>query len=160
PRAECLIMQYVGTELDVFAIAVSWKKYVRDMLQPYIRGAVLEVGAGKGSFTIALSKIECTGWLFLEPDPTLPNEIRQRCAANQLPPNVNVVVGTEADLPQAQVFNTILYLDVLEHISDDEAEVRRASRRLAIGGRLIILSPAFPLLYSSFDAAIGHFRRY
>ena len=69
--AECLIMQYIGTELDVFAIAVNWKKYVRDMLQRYIHGAVLEVGAGKGSFTIALAKVECTGWLCLEPDPAL-----------------------------------------------------------------------------------------
>src|SRR5258707_934041 len=86
------------------------------------------------------SRVECTGWVCLEPDPALANEIRQRCAANQLPLDVNVVVGTEADLPQAQVFDTILYLDVLEHISDDEAEVRRAARRLAIGGRLIILS--------------------
>jgi SAM-dependent methyltransferase len=153
-------MQYVGTELDVFATAVGWKNYVRDMLQPYIRGAVLEVGAGRGSFTMALSRLECAGWVCLEPDSVLASEIRQRCAASELPPYVNLVVGTEADLPHAQFFDTILYLDVLEHIYDDEAEVRRAARRLATGGRLIILSPAFRLLYSPFDAAVGHFRRY
>jgi SAM-dependent methyltransferase len=150
----------VGTELDVFATAVGWKSYVRDTLQPYIGGAILEVGAGKGSFTISLSKLDCTEWVCLEPDSALADEIRQRRAANELPPYVNLVVGTEADLPKEQVFDTILYLDVLEHISDDEAEVRRAARRLAIGGRLIILSPAFPMLYSKFDAAIGHYRRY
>lgn len=153
-------MRYVGTELDVFANAINWKNYVRDMLQPYITGAVLEVGAGKGSFTSVLSNLNCKEWLCLEPDPALADEIRRRCAANELSRHVGLVVGTEAVLPQMQVFDTILYLDVLEHIFDDVVEVRRAASHLASGGRLIILSPAFSILYSAFDEAIGHHRRY
>ena len=153
-------MRYVGTELDVFGIAINWKNYVRDMLQPYIRGDVLEVGAGKGSFTRSLTNLECTEWLCLEPDPALADEIRRLCAANEFPRHVSVTVGTEADLPQTRVFDTILYLDVLEHILDDAGELRRAANHLAVGGRLIVLSPAFSLLYSAFDAAIGHYRRY
>jgi SAM-dependent methyltransferase len=153
-------MRYVGTELDVFANAINWKNYVRDMLQPYITGSVLEVGAGKGSFTSALSNLNCTQWLCLEPDPTLADEIKQRCSTNELSRHVELVVGTEADLSQMRVFDTILYLDVLEHILDDAVEVRSAANRLISGGRLIILSPAFPMLYSAFDQAIGHHRRY
>jgi SAM-dependent methyltransferase len=153
-------MRYMGTELDVFANAGNWKNYVRDMLQPYISGSVLEVGAGKGSFTSALSNLDCTKWICLEPDPTLADEIKRRCAANELPRHIELIVGTEADLSQTQIFDTILYLDVLEHILDDAAEVRRATSRLAPGGRLIILSPAFQMLYSAFDNAIGHHRRY
>jgi hypothetical protein len=153
-------MRYVGTELDVFANAINWKNYVRDMLRPYITGSVLEVGAGKGSFTSALSNLNCTQWLCLEPDPRLGNEIKQRCAAKELSHNVELVVGTVADLPQTQAFDTILYLDVIEHILDDAAEVRRATNRLISSGRLIILSPAFQMLYSAFDQAIGHHRRY
>src|SRR5262245_5833705 len=132
-------MRYVGTELDVFANATNWKNYVRDMLQPYITGAVLEVGAGKGSFTSALSNLECTEWLCLEPDPALVDEIRRRRDAKEFSCYVAIVVGTEAVLPQMKVFNTVLYLDVLEHIFDDALEVTRAADRLAPGGRLIIL---------------------
>jgi SAM-dependent methyltransferase len=153
-------MRYLGAELDIFATAVHWKNYVREMLQPYIGGAVLEVGAGKGSFTLSLSQLKFARWLCLEPDSALAHEIRQRFAKTELASHIEVVVGTQADLPQAQVFDTILYLDVLEHISDDAAEVRRAAARLTEAGRLIILSPAFPILYSPFDAAIGHHRRY
>jgi len=153
-------MRYVGTELDVFANATNWKNYVRDTLRPYIRGAVLEVGAGKGSFTRALSGIECTGWLCLEPDPKLADEIRLATCANELPSHVSVAVGSEADLPHNRVFDTVLYLDVLEHISKDAPELKHAARRLSVGGRLIVLSPAFSMLYSPFDAAIGHYRRY
>jgi SAM-dependent methyltransferase len=153
-------MHYVGIELDVFANAINWKSYVRDMLRPYIIGRVLEVGAGKGSFTGVLSNLDWTEWLCLEPDPALAEEIQQRCATKELSRHVDIVVGTQAALLQAQAFDTILYLDVLEHISDDAAEVRCAARRLASGGRFIILSPAFSMLYSAFDEAIGHHRRY
>jgi SAM-dependent methyltransferase len=57
-------------------------------------------------------------------------------------------------------FDTILYIDVLEHIEDDAAELGRARDLLRPGGRLIVLSPAYPRLYSEFDRAIGHHRRY
>src|SRR6476659_8713698 len=110
-------MHYVGTELDVFANAINWKNYVRDMLRPYVSGTVLEVGAGKGSFTAALSDLDYTEWLCLEPDTALADDIRRRSATNDLLRHVRIVVGTEAILPRTQVFDTILYLDVLEHIA-------------------------------------------
>jgi SAM-dependent methyltransferase len=153
-------MRYSGTELDVFANATNWKNYVRDMLRPYITGAVLEVGAGKGSFTKALFSLRYTEWLCLEPDPYLADEIRLAVDADELNSRVSVALGTLEDLPQTRTFDTILYLDVLEHIAEDAAEVNRAAGRLSPGGRLIILSPAFMTLYSPFDAAIGHHRRY
>ena len=51
-------------------------------------------------------------------------------------------------------------MDVLEHIQDDRAELERAAEHLHPGGRLIVLAPAHMLLYSPFDRAIGHHRRY
>ncbi len=56
--------------------------------------------------------------------------------------------------------DTILYIDVLEHIEDDRKEMALAGERLKPGGKLIILSPAYQFLYSPFDRAIGHYRRY
>ena len=57
-------------------------------------------------------------------------------------------------------FDTILYLEVLEHIADDRAELARAARLLSPRGHLIVLGPAHQFLFSRFDAAIGHYRRY
>nr|MBP7409616.1 hypothetical protein [Flavobacteriales bacterium] len=54
----------------------------------------------------------------------------------------------------------ILYADVIEHIEDSKAELQRAQEMLAPGGHLLILVPAFQFLYSEFDKAIGHHRRY
>ncbi|NDH68840.1 MAG: methyltransferase type 12, partial [Gammaproteobacteria bacterium] len=57
-------------------------------------------------------------------------------------------------------FDCIIYIDVLEHIKNDYEEMRLACERLRIGGKLIVLSPAHQWLFTEFDLAIGHFRRY
>jgi hypothetical protein len=71
-----------------------------------------------------------------------------------------VVSGTIDDVQDHDGFDAILYIDVLEHIADDQAELVKAAGRLALGGCLIVLSPAHQFLYSPFDKSIGHFRRY
>jgi hypothetical protein len=63
-------------------------------------------------------------------------------------------------VPQTERFDSIIYIDVLEHIRSDAAELEEAAKRLAVGGYLVVLSPAFQALYSEFDAALGHERRY
>lgn len=55
------------------------------------------------------------------------------------------------DLPPGELFDTLLYIDVLEHIPDDGAELARAAERLRPGGRVIVLSPVHQWLYSEFD---------
>ena len=53
-----------------------------------------------------------------------------------------------------------MYLNVLEHIKDDIGEIEKAFSKLNKNGNLIILVPAHNELYSKFDEAIGHHRRY
>jgi SAM-dependent methyltransferase len=55
---------------------------------------------------------------------------------------------------------TALYIDALEHIEDDRMELERVARRLKPDGRVVVLAPAHPFLYSPFDRAIGHFLHY
>ena len=57
-------------------------------------------------------------------------------------------------------FNSIIYSDVIEHIKDDEKEIKIALKKLNKNGYLIIMVPAFQYLYSEYDKSIGHFRRY
>lgn len=65
-----------------------------------------------------------------------------------------------ADLPPVAAFDSVLYGDVLEHIADDASELRRATALLRRGGHLVVLAPAHQWLFSAFDRAIGHCRRY
>jgi hypothetical protein len=64
------------------------------------------------------------------------------------------------DFDPREKFDAILYIDVLEHIKEDAAELRHAAQLLKTNGVIVVLAPAFPWLYTPFDAAIGHFRRY
>ena len=73
---------------------------------------------------------------------------------------VHVECGTINDLQADQTFDTILYVDVLEHIEEDRAELVSAAAHLRQGGRVIVVSPAHQWLFSPFDEAIGHYRRY
>jgi len=73
---------------------------------------------------------------------------------------VEVEVGTVDSLADDRLFDCILYIDVLEHIEADRAELEAAAEHLKPGGTLIVLCPAHPMLYTEFDRAIGHYRRY
>jgi SAM-dependent methyltransferase len=151
---------YVGTELDVFALADNWKAYYGSFLKPFLAGDVLEVGAGLGATTRALCNGTQARWTCLEPDPSLAAGIAARLSEGALPACCRVVPGDVASLAAADLYDAILYVDVLEHIENDRAELAAAARHLKPGGRLAVLSPAHAWLYTPFDAAIGHHRRY
>ncbi len=147
--------RYQGSELFLFEKALNWKDYWRSQISDYVSGDVLEVGAGIGANTRLLSTLRYRRWVCLEPDSELIKHIELSPCGRR-----TTSVGSIEDVPEAGGFDTILYIDVLEHIRDDRSELIRAKRRLRPGGKLIVLSPALPFLFSPFDRAIGHFRRY
>jgi len=151
---------YQGTELDLFASATVWKEYLAGHLAPFLGKRVLEVGAGIGGTTRALLPFSCGAWTCLEPDPALAERIAASIRDGSLPSRCNTITGTIADLPATPSFDTILYIDVIEHLPDDRDELARAALRLLPGGRLIVLAPAHRKLFTPFDASVGHLRRY
>jgi SAM-dependent methyltransferase len=151
---------YVGSELELFATARNWKAYFSSVLVPFIGARVLEVGAGLGSNIPYLHTPAVRQWTSLEPDPDLARRITERIARGELPATSQVVVGTIESVNAASQFDTIFYIDVLEHIADDAGELACAARHLAPQGKLVVLAPAHEFLFSQFDAAIGHYRRY
>jgi SAM-dependent methyltransferase len=152
---------YAGQELDVFAHAARWKRYWSSLLTPLLAGDVLEVGAGIGATTLALAGARARSWTCLEPDARLARRLRETLD-RALPGDDRYRVqvgGLDAVAPTSR-FDTILYIDVLEHILDDRREAERAAGHLHPGGRLVVLAPAHQFLFSAFDRAIGHHRRY
>lgn len=150
---------YEGGELDVFTLATNWKAYWASRVERYVGSRVLEVGAGLGATARVLCKRQ-KKWMALEPDPALAQRMRDEVDAGRLPAICEVRVGTLEDLDASDVFDTILYIDVLEHIQDDRGELERAAARLDQGGWIVVIAPAHQYLYTAFDRAIGHFRRY
>ena len=153
-------MKYSGEELKLFENATNWKRYFSQLIQPFIHGTVLECGAGIGATTNMLNSGVCGQWILLEPDTEMAELLRKKISLKELPSNCKVVEGTISSFETKPQFDTILYIDVLEHIENDKLEMAIAATCLNPGGHLIILSPAFQSLYSKFDNAIGHYRRY
>lgn len=148
-------MKYVGEELEIFKNALNWRNYWSIFIQPHINGKVLEVGSGIGTITEHLNTTNYSTWICLEPDFSLiPNPKRWQ---NR---NVHSVCGTSRNIKKIPYFDTVLLIDVIEHISDDAGELKRISETLKIGGSVIILAPAFNNIYSKFDKSVGHYRRY
>ena len=151
--------KYAGFELDLFAAVWNWKEYWSRQIQPFLTGDILEVGAGIGSNTRFLDPDGAGRWVCLEPDPELNGRLVKNLREAETRHAYETVCGTLESLADQQ-FDTIIYIDVLEHIDDDREELNQAACHLRPGGHLIVLSPAHQRLFSPFDAAIGHFRRY
>jgi 2-polyprenyl-3-methyl-5-hydroxy-6-metoxy-1,4-benzoquinol methylase len=152
---------YKGNELEIFALATNWKRYVGKRTAPFIGKSVLDVGAGLGDAAVYLATSACQSWLYLEPDSYFFDIIQAKIISGELPAICDVLLGTTRTFQQDKLlFDTILYMDVLEHVEDDRSELSRASNLLKDHGFLIIIVPAHPFLYSPFDKRIGHHRRY
>ncbi len=151
---------YEGKELELFAHARNWKRYWSGKIKPHLGKAVLEVGAGLGTNTPYLLGPGQGSWLCLEPDGALTEQIPATLATHPQRDIVRTRTGMLRDLAPDERFDTILYIDVLEHIEDDLGEMRQALAHLSDGGKIIVLSPAQPGLYTEFDRALGHYRRY
>lgn len=151
---------YIGNELEVFKYAQNWKNYYAKFLKPLLKGDVLEVGAGIGETTHSLCDGTQTAWVCLEPDRKLINEITDKKKSGYLPALIEIKEGTLTAIESSRKFDAIIYIDVIEHIERDAEEIQNACSFLKIGGHLMILVPAHNYLFSEFDKAIGHFRRY
>lgn len=151
---------YSGSELELFADAKIWRAYWQAQIAQFIGKRVLEVGAGLGTVVRNLPDLPVERWVALEPDQDMAARLTLLSRSRTLPAFCEPRLGTTADLADNERFDTVMYVDVLEHIENDRAELARVARHLAPHGTLIVLAPAHQWLYSSFDEAIGHFRRY
>ena len=137
----------------------AFNQWMLDSIRPYIGQRILEAGAGIGNFTGRLTDRELVVALELEND-----RVERLRARFQAYPNVQAEVGDLADAGLLRLvhynFDTIICLNVLEHIERDADALRYMHSVLAPGGRLILLVPAHPALYSSLDRELGHYRRY
>jgi len=151
---------YVGKELDLFALADNWKRYVKGEIAGYLGGDVLEVGAGIGATTAALHDGTARRWVCLEPDASLAARLGARVSGCGCASSTSIVVGSIRTFVEAPCFDCILYIDVLEHIEDDRGQIEAAAQLVRPDGHIVVLSPAHQWLFSEFDKSIGHVRRY
>jgi SAM-dependent methyltransferase len=151
---------YMGGELDLFFLARNWKRYIKAEIGKYLVGDVLEVGAGIGGTTAALHEGTAQCWVCLEPDVRNASRLKAFIGKRPSPTAMHVIIGSLRSLVKRPSFDCVLYVDVLEHIEDDHLQINTAARLVRDGGHIVVLCPAHQWLFSEFDKAIGHQRRY
>jgi SAM-dependent methyltransferase len=148
-------------ELERLASAERFIGWIADEIAPHLGRRVLEVGAGIGSVSLALAERRPDVALtVLEPAANLFDELQERLGGRA---GITARKATSTELLDdnpAPTFDSVIYVNVLEHILDDERELRDAHQLLVAGGTLAIFVPALPRLYGSLDYKSGHHRRY
>ena len=157
--AQLEMAEYPGNELEATAHARNYTRWVMEQILPFVRGRVAEVGAGIGTVSRALLAAPIERLVAIEPAPTLFRELTRALGGEE---RAELHHGTLAALDGRVQggLDTVVYVNVLEHIADDEAELRTAAAALAPGGHLCLFVPAHAWLYSALDASMGHHRRY
>lgn len=142
--------------LDSLQGADNYADWIYDLAEPHLGTRVLEIGAGQGEIATRLATRDREVTVSDLSDHAI-SVLHERFDNR---PNVDVVQADFASLTNRDPYESIVLVNVLEHIPDDEGALREAKEILEPGGRIIIFVPAFEQLYSDFDRKIGHMRRY
>lgn len=135
-----------------------YNRWIVGHLRPFAGRRLLEVGAGTGNLTRFF--LRCEEILAVDLDEGFLKELERRIGPTPRVKTAVVDISSPDDLIGDRLFDTILCVNVLEHIQDDEATLKRFRNHLAPGGRLLLLVPAHASLYGGVDSSAGHVRRY
>lgn len=145
--------------LEVLKSAQNYNRWIFDNIRPYIGRNVLEIGCGTGNLAqyIAGPGRRITGI------DTEKNFVKQASARFKGRNDIRIMrcdFLKEGKKLKKGSFDTVIMLNVLEHIEDDLRAVKKAAALLKSGGALVNLVPAMAFAYGELDRQLGHYRRY
>ncbi|HKB31012.1 MAG TPA: class I SAM-dependent methyltransferase [Streptosporangiaceae bacterium] len=137
--------------------ARNYRRYERDIIAPHVGSSLLEIGSGLGDFSAQfLPRLERL--VVSDSDPYCLEQLSKRYEDD---PSVQVLeLVLPADIPLSEPVDTVVAMNVLEHIVDDVAALRSLARVTRPGGKIVLWVPGYQQLYGDFDRKVGHVRRY
>ena len=137
---------------------MRYNRWMFERLRRWIGRSVLEIGSGIGNLSAFLADRDRL--VLTDTREEYLSRLRRRFAGQAHISVARLYLPDDDRAVAGQRFDTIICLNVLEHIDDDGAALHAIRRLLAPGGRLVLLVPALPALYGTIDRALGHHRRY
>lgn len=137
--------------------AKNYRQYEFDMVAPHVGRSLLEIGSGLGHFAEQflprLDRLVVSDF-----DPYCVEQLGKRFADR---PEVDVLrFGLPTEIPLREKVDTVVMMNVLEHIEEDAEALRSLARVTLPGGRIVIWVPGYMQLYGDFDRKVGHVQRY
>ena len=140
------------------AEARNYCRWILQSFQPYLGARVVEIGAGTGTFSRLLLDAPAARELILfEAAANLFPALERQFSAD---PRVRLHHGSFNPSFLEKAPDSIVMVNVLEHISDDAGLLSEIHQSLSAGGHLLLFVPALAWNYGSLDKAFDHFRRY
>jgi len=148
--------------LEIMQGAPRYNRWQFSRIAPYLGRRVCEVGAGIGNMSSLMAEQGLDLLVLTDTDPSYRETLQGRFAGSQ------EVVVDRVTLPddsarirfQHYQLDTVVALNVIEHITDDVEALKSMAAMLRPGGRAVVLVPAFQELFGSLDHELGHIRRY
>jgi SAM-dependent methyltransferase len=138
------------------AEARRYRDYQFSLIGPHLGSTVLEVGSGLGDFSAMLT--QARRLVVSDTDPGCLDALRRRFDGD---PRVDVLeVDLDVPIALAEKVESVLAMNVLEHILDDVAALQALGQLLVPDGAAVLWVPAYPALFGDFDRLVGHHRRY
>ncbi|MBX9786550.1 MAG: class I SAM-dependent methyltransferase [Alphaproteobacteria bacterium] len=138
--------------------ADGYNRWILDYHRPYLADPLLEIGLGHGTFYEYFCE-KIRSYVGLDIDQTLVEH-----AQKNYPDNQYVCADLSSKTFTKEItqhrFNSILCLNVLEHIEDHEKALKNMLNVLTPSGHILLFVPAFQALYTDLDRLAGHYRRY
>lgn len=154
---------YQGKDLEAMSFAENYHRWILEKFAPHLGPRVVEVGAGTGSFSELLLERPLEMLALVEPSAEMHARLTEHMSLRTGPLRIrtyNALFRSAAAELRALRPDSVVYVNVLEHVLDDEAELDAVSSTLGAGGRLFVFVPALRWLYGGFDERVGHHRRY
>ncbi len=149
---------YSGTELDAVAEATNYYSWIIDSFAGAFGERIVEAGAGIGTVSdIVLRRAAPKELLLIEPAANNIPSLRRRFDDD---PRVRIHHGYLEDVGDSVTADTVIAVNVMEHVERDDEFLSAAHLTLARDGALLLLVPAVPAIYGSLDKAFDHYRRY
>lgn len=154
--------------LGAMEYAPNYHEWILDEFKPHIGRKVVEVGSGTGSITKKLFDYNLEKLVAIEPSELVYNKLNEVVFEYIKDKNktetefiaINSYLSDSKENLQNIGINTFIYINVLEHIEDDLAELKLMYTILEEGGKILIFVPALQCLFGTHDANVGHYRRY
>lgn len=152
-------VSYPEVDLETLEGLDNYHDWIIDCFRPHLHGKAVEIGVGLGTVAERLLPF-VDGLELVEPSSNLVDRLNAKFTGAE---NVRILQATLENwlegCPRSS-FDTLVMVNVLEHIEDDASALKAIYDVLKPGGKLLMFVPALPALFSEFDRISGHFRRY